>query len=96
MDKQALPEAAVEQYGRAIGQLLVAEIAADESDLYSQIIESYRTAVISQKRRQQDNPLALGLGEILALASPLAYEAGNRAYNRGAFSSVSRGRCHDC
>jgi hypothetical protein len=56
-----------------LGHALVASIAPKETELYYELVESYRGPE-SEKRRGSDHPLAFGLGELVTVATPFLYE----------------------
>ena len=65
----------LDRLGADFGEVVIGEVAAEEGALYHEIIESYLQST-GRVRKPRDHPLALGLGEIIAIASPFAFEAG--------------------
>jgi hypothetical protein len=68
-------EKILEEQRFAFGEALVGELAPEESDLYAELIAAYRSKRGSKKG--DDHPLALGVNEIVAAASPALFEAGS-------------------
>jgi hypothetical protein len=65
----------IDQLADVLGRALLQHVAPDEADYYQEIIDAYRRNEFRRKTKAGDYPLAMGLGEIAALASPLIYDA---------------------
>jgi hypothetical protein len=73
-DVRSNADRVVDRLGADFGAILISRVAAEETPLYREIIESYRQS--AKGRKPRDHPLAMGLTEIVAVASPFAFEAG--------------------
>jgi hypothetical protein len=65
----------VDELARALGLVLVQDIAPTERDFYPEIIDSYRADGFQRKRKASDRPLGIGIDGFIVLASPLIYDA---------------------
>jgi hypothetical protein len=76
MRSQTSQESPVDQLGAEFGALLIERVAPEEGGLYPEIIESYKESAAKGGKKAVEQPLALGVGEIVGIMSPLVYEAG--------------------
>jgi len=71
------PEPLVDQLGAEFGAFLIERVAPDEEGLYPEIIGSYKARTAKGGSRSDDQPLALGAGEIVGIVSPLVWSLEN-------------------
>jgi hypothetical protein len=68
------PDTEFDALASQLGGLLIEQVAPEETEFYNELIEAHRSSKNAASRKT-DHPFAFGVGEIVALLSPVMYEA---------------------